>query len=375
MNNEFNNDNGVFLPLDFSKDITSFQSDLENSPWIPKESDRNGMDNSVKELNVERWENGVMTQSKMSAPNNRAAEAPKITPELIKQLELAGIDPSILTNLDVRNSGNNNGNNSANNSGNINFTGIVVLNLDGSEGLDQIISKFTDLLVPKQVSIVADPATATEADMGGNPTNFTITRTGDTTKPLTVKYTTSGKAIDGIDFQKLPGTVTIPANENQVVFPLNVIDDTISEYAEPVVLNIAANDEYIFGKNPSATVNVADNDQSIVSMKAIDSNGAETESGKIPNSGKFKIRRAGDLTNPLTVSYTVGGTATHGSDYELPSTVTIPAGMDRVDLEMKILDDLTFEGKEAVKVALSPSNSYKIAKSAHSGTVKIADND
>jgi hypothetical protein len=374
MNNEVN-DNGVFLPLDFSKGIDSFQSDLENSPWIPKESDRNGMDNSLKDLNVERWENGVMTQSKMSAPNDRETEAPKITPELIKQLELAGIDPSILTSLEVRNSGNNNGNNSANNSGNINFTGIVVLNLEGSEGLDQIISKFTDLLVPKQVSIVADPATATEADMGGNPTNFTITRTGDTTKPLTVRYTTSGKAIDGIDFQKLPGTITIPANEDRVVFPLHVIDDTISEYAEPVTLNIAANDDYIFGKNPSATVTIADNDQSVVSIKAIDPLAAETESGKTPNPGKFRLRRAGDLTNPLTVSYTFGGTATHGSDYELPGTVTIPAGMDRVDLEMKILDDITYEGKETATVTLSPSSNYKIANSANSGTVKIADND
>jgi hypothetical protein len=375
MNSEIN-DNGAFIPLDFSKDINSFQSDLENSPWIPKEGDRDGMDSSTKDLNVERWENGVMTQSTIpGSPKNREAEAPKITPELLEQLELAGIDPSILTSLDIRNSGNNNGNNSANNSGNINFTGIVVLNLDGSEGLDQIINKFTDLLVPKQVSIVADPTTATEADMGGNPTNFTITRTGDTTKPLTVKYNTSGKAIDGIDFQKLPGTITIPANENQVVFPLNVIDDTISEYAEPAILNIAANDAYIAGKNPSATVTIADNDKSVVSIKAIDPNGAETGAGKTPNPGTFRLRRAGDLTNPLTVSYAVGGTATHGSDYELPSTVTIPAGMDRVDVEMKILDDRTFEGKETAKVTLNHSNDYKIANSASFGIVKIADND
>jgi hypothetical protein len=209
MSNEFN-DNGVYLPLDFSKDINSFQSDLENSPWIPKEGDREGMDSSKSDLNLETWENGVMSQSRMSgSPQNREADPVKITPELIKQLELAGIDPSILTSLDIRNSGNNNGNNSANNSGNINFTGIVVLNLDGSEGLDALVSKFSDLLVPKQVSIAADPNTATEADLGTGikPTNFTITRTGDTTKPLTVDYTMSGKATNEIDFQKLPGSI------------------------------------------------------------------------------------------------------------------------------------------------------------------------
>jgi hypothetical protein len=370
MNNEFN-DNSVFQPLELGNNIHDFQAILENSPWMPKEGDRGGMENSPH-LNVERWENGIMTQSRMPGlPQHRQAVPAKITPELLKQLELAGIDPSILTSLDVRNSGNN----SANNSGNINFTGIVVLNLDGSEGLDALISKFTDLLVPKQVSIAADPSTATEADMSGNPTNFTITRTGDTTKPLTVNYTMSGKAINEIDFQKLPGTITIPANENQVVFPLSVIDDNISEYAESVTLNIAANDAYIFGKNPSATVTIADNDKSVVSIKAIDPSAAETVTGKTPNIGSFKIRRAGDLTNPLTVSYNVGGTATNGTDYELPSTITIPAGQDRVDLKMTILDDQIFEGTETATVTLRSSNSYKIANSANSGTVKIADND
>jgi hypothetical protein len=46
-----------------------------------------------------------------------------------------------------------------------------------------------------------------------------------------------------------------------------------------------------------------------------------------------------------------------------------------MDVEMKIVDDLAFEGKETATLTLTSNNSYKIAASAKSGTVKIADND
>ncbi len=43
--------------------------------------------------------------------------------------------------------------------------------------------------------------------------NFTFCRTGDITKPYTVKYTTGGTAVGGIDYVALPDSIVIPANQ------------------------------------------------------------------------------------------------------------------------------------------------------------------
>ncbi|MCC6691742.1 MAG: choice-of-anchor L domain-containing protein, partial [Bacteroidia bacterium] len=43
--------------------------------------------------------------------------------------------------------------------------------------------------------------------------SFTFCRTGDTTIPYTVNYTLGGTAVNGVDYQTLPGSVVIPANQ------------------------------------------------------------------------------------------------------------------------------------------------------------------
>jgi hypothetical protein len=46
-----------------------------------------------------------------------------------------------------------------------------------------------------------------------------------------------------------------------------------------------------------------------------------------PKDALFTVRRYGDASNPVTVNYAIGGTASNGVDYAaLPGYVTIPAG-------------------------------------------------
>jgi pectate lyase len=45
------------------------------------------------------------------------------------------------------------------------------------------------------------------------PGQWRVTRTGATDAPLKVSYTLSGDAVNGVDFQELPGSVTIPAGQ------------------------------------------------------------------------------------------------------------------------------------------------------------------
>ncbi|HEY5227161.1 MAG TPA: hypothetical protein VIJ19_01405, partial [Opitutaceae bacterium] len=62
---------------------------------------------------------------------------------------------------------------------------------------------------PQTVTLAASDSSADTG--GGNPGAFTVTRTGDTSQALTVNYAVSGTAQNGIDYQGLPGSVTLPA--------------------------------------------------------------------------------------------------------------------------------------------------------------------
>ena len=65
------------------------------------------------------------------------------------------------------------------------------------------------------------------------------------------------------------------------------------------------------------------------------------------------VRRTDPTNSPLTVYFTIDGTATPGSDYEaLPASVEIPAGQHSVELNLLPINDQLVEGPEIVRVRL-----------------------
>ncbi|MSU64036.1 MAG: hypothetical protein EXS31_16860 [Pedosphaera sp.] len=99
------------------------------------------------------------------------------------------------------------------------------------------------------------------------------------------------------------------------------------------------------------------------------------------NDAYFTISRTGSTSAPLTVSYTVGGTATMGTDY-LPITpantvpigqVTIPAGQSSAIIAVKPIDDALVEGIETVILTLNASANYTTLTG--SATIEILDDE
>ena len=125
------------------------------------------------------------------------------------------------------------------------------------------------------VSLSVTDSSASETTSGetANPGQFTFTRTGTTTNPLTVYYTTGGAAIKGTDYQDIIGSVTIPTGSTTATIPINVIDDSLVEGSETVIVNLSPNPNYYSGNpsnyidlgNTSGTVTIADNDFAIPS--------------------------------------------------------------------------------------------------------------
>ncbi len=88
--------------------------------------------------------------------------------------------------------------------------------------------------------------------------------------------------------------------------------------------------------------------------------------------GLFLVTRTGITTNALTVSYSIAGTATKGTDYStLSGSVTIPAGTSSVAFSLTPIADSLIEGNETTVLTVSSSSSY--TRSTTPATVTIAD--
>ena len=109
-----------------------------------------------------------------------------------------------------------------------------------------------------------------------------------------------------------------------------------------------------------------------MAISAIDPNAAEANQ----DPGTFRISRTGDTTAALAVGYTIGGTATNGTDYtpNLTGTAVIAAGQTSVDVIVTPVDDNLVEGSETVVLTLVDGADYNLGAGA-SATVTIADND
>ncbi|MEK7731156.1 MAG: Calx-beta domain-containing protein, partial [Planctomycetota bacterium] len=145
------------------------------------------------------------------------------------------------------------------------------------------------------------------------------------TRIIRVNYTVAGTATGGgTDYATLSGSVTIAANDATATITVTPVNDGGLESSETVIPTITADALYTVGGASSATVTIADNDQSTITIAATDANASETG----PDTGTFTVTRAGgDQTVAVTVNYTVAGTATGGgTDYAtLSGSVKIAA--------------------------------------------------
>lgn len=70
--------------------------------------------------------------------------------------------------------------------------------------------------------------------------------------------------------------------------------------------------------------------------------------------GFIRFRRSGDLSQSLTVNYTLSGTATPGVDYEeLPNPIVFAPGQNSILIPVNVFADLIIEGDETIVITLA----------------------
>ena len=116
----------------------------------------------------------------------------------------------------------------------------------------------------------------------------------------------------------------------------------------------------------------------VVSVAATDATAAEPGAGSGGNPGVFTVTRAGGTAASLLVRYTLSGTATNFTDYNmLNGTVTIPAGRSFATVRVTPKNDVVGEPTETVVLTLAEGAGYTLDADAarRTGTVEILDND
>jgi gliding motility-associated-like protein len=114
----------------------------------------------------------------------------------------------------------------------------------------------------------SSPASAVEEGCPGTSFRFDRAPGSENTEPLTVNYSVvpSSSAQPGIDFDPLPGSITIPANVNSVDVPVNFYNDGLNEATESLTLAL---DIPCACYKDSATIFVNDNPGFLLSLPDI----------------------------------------------------------------------------------------------------------
>jgi len=105
---------------------------------------------------------------------------------------------------------------------------------------------------------------------------------------------------------------------------------------------------------PSCSSSVPSN---LPAVSVVASAASANEAG--PTSGALTFSRTGDTSQPLTVHYSVAGTATAGTDYvALPGVLTLGVGVASQVVPVTPIDDSAVESNENVIVSVIPDPTY-----------------
>ncbi|WP_457289749.1 hypothetical protein [Pedobacter sp. UYP24] len=86
---------------------------------------------------------------------------------------------------------------------------------------------------------------------------FEISRTGSTAKALTVNFTVHGTAVNGIDYSRIPNSVTIPANSSYAKINIILLKENVQKGYKTVFLSLVQNSMYMMDANYHAVVTIA----------------------------------------------------------------------------------------------------------------------
>ncbi|MDH3326371.1 MAG: PKD domain-containing protein, partial [Gammaproteobacteria bacterium] len=200
---------------------------------------------------------------------------------------------------------------------------------------------------------------------------ITVNRVGGSDTAISVNYTTSdGTATAGSDYSATTGTLNFADGVISQTFSLPILDDTSYEGDEALTLTLSNPTSGVLISTSSASLTITENDAPVPgSLTLSATNYSVAENGV---SQTITVNRVGGSNGAVTVDYaTSNGTATAGSDYTSASgTLNFADGVTSQTFLIAIIDDVNYEGNEALTITLSnPTSGTTLGTSSASLTV------
>jgi hypothetical protein len=244
------------------------------------------------------------------------------------------------------------------------YPGTNVISCRLTDGDNWVSSNVTVVVNPPLtvVSVLATDNTATETNQTTG--TFSIRREGgDTNVAMTIYFTITGTASNGVDYVALGTNVVMNPGITNMTLTVIPIDDSVNEADETVILNLGDDPAFNYRVSASsasmATVTLADNDSTQWNVWVTAPDVSATE-GNASDPATFSIIRNGSI-DVLTVKYALGGTASNGVDFvQLTGSVTLAHGKTNAVVQVLATNDAVFDPDETVILTLSDSPGYTI---------------
>ena len=192
---------------------------------------------------------------------------------------------------------------------------------------------------------------------------------------VTVDYEVSGTATgSGTDHNLSNGTLIINAGSTSGIITIDIVDDSLDEIDETIILTLSNPSEATLGSNIIHTYTINDNEEAPgIGFEVTSSSNDESVSSQ-----SIVVNLTNISSKNITVDYAVTGTATGtGTDFTLADgTLTLSAGSKSGTITITdIVDDTLDEDNETVVITLlNPSNTTLGTNNIHTYTINDNDN-
>lgn len=191
---------------------------------------------------------------------------------------------------------------------------------------------FPSCAPPSALTRVTVAATAPTASESGAAGAFTVTRTGDTTDPLTVSFAIGGSAQSGVDYSPLPAALTIPAGAASVSMAVTPLDDPYAEIDESVSLTLAPGADYAVGSPGQAAVIITSDDlPADLVLSALSAPAAAAPGASISIGDTTRNQGGGAAEASVTAYYLSGNVLLDAADVRLGARPVAPLAAGESD--------------------------------------------
>ena len=223
------------------------------------------------------------------------------------------------------------------------------------------------------VNLSASASTVVE---NGSAVTITATLSGVADEAVTVPLDTSGTATEGTDYAAI-SDITIAAGATTGTATITPTDDNTSEGNETIVVSMGtlSGANATAGSTTSLSFSLTDDESTpSITLTASGSSIAENSSSTITLTVTTSVIAAENIV----VSLSGSGAATSGSDYQIPSTITITAGSSSATGSFDPTDDSIYDGASSENAIISisgVSGGNAVESGEQSVTISITDNE